>query len=160
MAFPSDREIKSALAGVWTSVSTTRSENVRVIPRWKLSLKGKEVMSALRDLAAASKINGVYITRVKRSKRKLGHNHWEYKDTYAMFYFRSYEDGNGTTNSEDAANAYVDAVGDAFEDFPGDGVLPEVDEHSEMQLDNFDTLDLKVHIAQCSITLTMTKQPD
>jgi hypothetical protein len=85
-----DREVKDAIGGIWTAASTALGESVRVVKTWKLSLRGKEVMSALRSLSDNKKINGVYITRVRRLSKRVGMNKREYKWVYAMYYFRSY----------------------------------------------------------------------
>jgi hypothetical protein len=152
-----DKQVKDAIAQIWSDTSTALGESVRVIPRWKLSLKGREVMSALRSTFSDKLINGVYITRVKSTRRKLGSNHWEYKWTYAMFYFRSYDEGTDTNNSEDKLNVFLEAVGDAIAAVPG-LALVDVDDHEEMQIENIDTIDLRVHSAQCFLTVNLTKQ--
>lgn len=153
-----DREVKQAIAARWTAASTALGETVRVIPRWKLSLKGKEVMSALRDLGNDKLVNGVYITRVARKTRKLGSNHWEYYWTYVMYYFRSYKEGTDPANSEDKANAFIERVAEEFENNPTLG-LAYVDNHDELQVENIDTIDLRVHAFQCFLTVNLTKQP-
>lgn len=154
-----DKQIKASLQQVWTDAATGLSESVRVIPYWKLSLKGREVLSALRALDNNKAINGVYITRVKRTSRKVGKNHFEYKWVYAMFYFRSYSDGGSSVDtSEDKMNAYLEAVAQGFELNPGLG-FDDVDNHEELQIHNIDTIDLKVHVAQCLITVNLTNQP-
>jgi hypothetical protein len=152
-----DKQVKDAIAQIWSDTSTALGESVRVIPRWKLSLKGREVMSALRSTFSDKLINGVYITRVKSTRRKLGSHHWEYKWTYAMFYFRSYDEGTDTNNSEDKLNVFLEAVGDAIAAVPG-LALVDVDDHEEMQIENIDTIDLRVHSAQCFLTVNLTKQ--
>jgi hypothetical protein len=153
-----DKEVRTAIADIWTTTSTALGESVRVIPRWKLSLKGKELMSSLRSLGSDKEINGVYVTRIQNKRKKKGSNHWEYNWTYAMFYFRSYDDTSDANNSEDKLNAFLDAVASAFESSPGLG-LEDVDDHEEMQIENIDTIDLRVHSAQCFLKVNLTKQP-
>lgn len=154
-----DLEVKAKLAEIWTTAAAEVSEPVRVIPRWKLSLKGKEVLSALRSLTNNQVVNGVYITRVQRKSKRLGTNHLEYKWTYAMFYFRSYDEGTDANNSEDKVNALLEAVASKFEE-SGDLGLEFVDDHDEFQVENIDTLDLRTHVAQTFITVNITKQPE
>lgn len=155
-----DKEVKTALAGIWTETATDLGEPIRVIPRWKLSLKGKEPMQALRSLTDDKIVNGVYITRTQRRSKKVGvgGNHREYKWTYAMFYFRRYDEGTDAANSEDKLNAVIEAVADKLEE-SGDLGLEFVDDHDDLQVENIDTLDLRVHIAQCFLTVNITKQP-
>lgn len=152
-----DKQVKDAIGEIWTSAASTLSEPVRVIPRWKLSLRGTEVVSSLRSLTNNKIINGVYITRIRAKKKKVGTNHWEYRWTYMMMYFRSYDDGTDANNSEDKANRLLEAVSEKFEITPDLG-LDDVDNHDEMQIENIDTMDLKVHTAQCLLTVNITKQ--
>lgn len=153
-----DKEVKDALAAVWQAGADSISEPIRIVKRWKFALKGKEVMSALRSLTTDRKVNGLYITRAARSSRKVGMNHYEYKWRYAMVYFRSYEDGTDADNSEDRLNTLLEAVAEEFENTPGLN-LPFVDDHSEIQVESIDTVDLRVHAAQCFIDVNITKQP-
>lgn len=156
-----DKQVKDALAGFWTAAGTELGEPVRVIPRWKLSLKGKEPLSALRSTTNDMRINGVYITRVKRSSRRvsIGGRKHEYKWTYAMFYFRSYDEGTDESNSEDKANALVEKVAELLEASDDLG-LDFVDNHEDLQVENIDTMDLKNHIFQTFITVNITNPPD
>ena len=153
-----DKEVKTALAAIWTEAATELGEPIRVIPRWKLSLKGKEVLAALRALDNNKLTNGVYITRIKRSSRKegVGGRKRAYKWTYAMFYFRSYDEGTDADNSEDKMNAVLDAVATKLE-LKDDLGLDYVDDTDDMQVENIDTMDLKVHVAQCFVTVNLTK---
>jgi hypothetical protein len=153
-----DREVKDAIGGIWTAASTALGESVRVVKTWKLSLRGKEVMSALRSLSDNKKINGVYITRVRRLSKRVGMNKREYKWVYAMYYFRSYDDSVEATNSEDKANTYIEKVAELLE-ASGDLGLEYVDDHEEMQIENIDTIDLRVHAFQCFLTVNLTNQP-
>jgi hypothetical protein len=153
-----DVQVKNAIGAIWTAAGTALGEPIRVIPRWKLHLRGKEVMSALRSLNNNKIINGVYITRIKRSSRAQMKNHWEYKWTYAIVYFRSYDEGTDANNSEDKLNAVIEKVSELFEGSPNLG-LSFVDDHEELQVENIDTIDLRVHAAQCFLTVNITKQP-
>jgi hypothetical protein len=156
-----DKQIKDAIASIWTTTSTATSESCRVIPRWKLSLKGKEVMQALRSVTSDLVVNGVYITRVKADRKKLGEGHFQLHWTYAMFYFRSFDEGTDSANSEDKMNAFLEAVASAFSDAPDLNLADDsVDNHDEMQVANIDTMDLKIHAAQCFLTVNLTVQPD
>jgi hypothetical protein len=151
-----DLEVKTALGAIWTAAGTALGEPIRVIPRWKLSLKGKEVMSALRSTAGDKSVNGVYISRIKRpSKRRMDKSEQQW--IYAMFYFRSYDDTSDANNSEDKLNAVIEKVDDLLNAQPDLG-LAFVDDHEDMQVENIDTIDLRVNVAQCFITVNVTKQ--
>jgi hypothetical protein len=152
-----DKEVKNALAARWQAAATALGEPVRIVKRWKLSIKGQEPMQALRSLTADKLVNGLFITRTRRASKKLGSNHWEYKWTYSMVYFRSYEEGTDAANSEDKLNALLERVAEEFEN-EGDLGLAFVDDHEELQVDNIDTIDLRVHAATCSIVVNLTKQ--
>jgi hypothetical protein len=155
-----DKQVKDAIAAIVTEAATELGEPIRVVPRWKLSLKGKEVLSALRSLTNDKIINGVYITRVGRQSRKagIGGRKWEYKWRYAIFYFRSYDEGTDEANSEDKLNAILEKFAEKLEASPGLGLGAPIDDHEELQVDNIDTMDLKVHVAQCFLTVNLTVQ--
>lgn len=113
---------------------------------------------ALRSLINDQVTNGVYITRISRKSKRAGINKREYKWTYAMYYFRSYDEGTDEANSEDKLNAILEEVADRLED-SGDLGLDFVDDHDELQVENIDTVDLRVHLAQTFLTVNITKQP-
>jgi hypothetical protein len=62
------------------------------------------------------------------------------------------------TNSEDNANTYIEKVAELLE-ASGDLGLEYVDDHEEMQIENIDTIDLRVHAFQCFLTVNLTNQP-
>lgn len=154
-----DKQVKDAIAAQWQAAATTASEPTRVITRWKLSLTGREVMQALRSLTQDKLINGVYISRIKASRKKVGRNHWDYTWVYVMYYFRSYDEGTDSDNSEDKMNSFLETVADQLADNPDLGLGNySVDNHDELQIETIDTMDLKVHAAQCLLTVHLTKQ--
>jgi hypothetical protein len=152
-----DKEVKTAIGNIWGAAAAGLSEPIRIVPRWKLSLKGQEPLQSVRSTTNDKLINGLYITRISRRTTKLGMNHWEYQWKYSMVYFRSYEEGTDASNSEDKLNVLLEAVAGGFEQ-AGDLGLEFVDNHEELQVDGIDTIDLRVHAAQCSLTVNLTKQ--
>jgi hypothetical protein len=155
-----DKQVRQGIADIWTQVSTEMGESIRVIPRWKLSLKGKELMAGLRSANNDKLVNGVYITRIQNKRKKVHQNHFELKWTYAMMYFRSYDDTSDANNSEDKLNLVLDKVADKFSNNPGiSNTLTDVDNHEEFQVENIDTIDLRVNAAQCLLIVNLTQQP-
>lgn len=157
-----DLEVKNKLKEIWESAAADAGESIRVIPRWKLAIKGKEWMSALRSINSDKEINGVYITRTSRQSRREGFGNnrkFHYTWTYSMFYFLSYNEGLTASdkNSEDRLNEFLEILAEKFEDDTNLD-LDYIDDHSQLQVDSIDTVDLKVHLAQCRIVINITKQ--
>lgn len=160
MAFLTSKQIKEAIA---SKLRAGSGVGANVVKRWKFAFRAKDWNSMLRDLSDKGKVNGWYITRVAARNKKLGHNHWEYEWTYSLWYFRSYNDVESIgKSSEDVFDEIIDACVAEFEASPTlgfDAMNDGFDQHTELQVINCDIVDQKVHVAQCQLTVKLTKQP-
>ena len=145
-----DEEIRDRLEEILQAAADDLGEPVRIKKRWEFSLKGKEWLSTLRSITTDTKINGWHLTRIKRKSQSKQGNRTELEFTYALFYFRSYEKGFGE-DSEIKLNRLIDRTAEEFEQ------VTDLD-HEELQVENMDTVDLKVHIAQCFLTVHVLRQ--
>jgi len=154
-----DKDVKDAIGAILQAGS---GASTRIVKRWKLALSARDWMAVLRSVQNDKTVDGWYVTRVKRRSKKKGANHFEYNWTYALWYFRSYSEGNAATNSEDELNELLERVAEELENAPKlniDGSAEmQIDDHSELQVENIDLIDSKVHVAQCFLTVNLTKQ--
>src|ERR1051326_7926081 len=131
-----DKAVRTKLRSL---LETASGSPTRVVPRWQLDYTHKDWSAMLRSLTVDGKLDGWLLTRTSTSSQRIGIGHYRHYWTYAMWYVRSYEQGNASDNSEDQVNALIDRVTSAFEDseqlgFTGD----EVDEHSGFNAKNID----------------------
>lgn len=151
-----DKAVRTQIRGL---LETASESPTRVVPRWLLDFKHNDWAAPLRSITVDGKIDGWLITRTSMSSRRIGIGKYEHRWTYALWYFRSYAQGNNNNNSEDSVNAMLDQVTAAFEDseqlgFTGD----EIDEHSGFSAKNIDTIDNQLHMVIGELTVTLTSQ--
>jgi hypothetical protein len=85
--------------------------------------------------------------------------HWLHKWTYALWYFRSYDQGTALVNSEDSVGDMIDTVVETFEDSEQLGFVgSEIDFHDGFQANGIDTVDNKMHMVMGELIVTLTSQ--
>lgn len=154
-----DKTIRTAIK---TLLKEGSGADTRVITRWKLSLDEKDWKAAVRSETDSDKTDGWLISRRRRLSKKVGTYKWEYTYVYVLWYFRTVREGKESSNSEQEMNDLLDAVAEKLEENPTLGFDAEdsgVDNHEELQVLEIDTVDEQVHIAQCELTVRLTKQP-
>lgn len=159
-----DKDCKKKIGERLKAGSGTKT---RVITRWKLAFKPKDWGAALSSVEQDGVVDGWYLTRIARRSKKVGANKWNYEWEYVLWYFRSLRDNGSNDNSEDDLNAMLERVAEEFEANPElgftatvtdpDGGTMGVDRHGEIQVLNMDTLDNTIHVAQCRLTVYLTK---
>lgn len=152
-----DKAVRTKLRSL---LETSSGSTTRVVPRWLLDFTVHDWASIVRSITDNGKTDGWLITRTKMNPRRVAVGQWEHRWTYALWYFRSYEQGTGSSNSEDSLNAMLESVTQAFENseqlgFTGD----EIDGHYGLNVENIDTIDNQVHAVMANIVVVLTSQP-
>lgn len=143
-------------------------DNTKVVIRQKLALRSKDWLAALRSPKNSAVTDGWMIVRDEQRTIKLGTNHWVYEWDYVLLYALSIREGNETDNSDIDLNALLERVKSEFERNPTlgfdtpytlpDGFLLTFDQHGELQIEAYDTINNELHFIQARLTCFLTKQ--